>query len=185
MTIAAREVGLQPGEYEKIEAAVGETTRGRRFLLEHERRARSAEVERMLDAVARLEAKLEGRHAQAAAFQPALVRRLEELSWQLRERGVEDFVCNKIDALAREFAPPSASDADAEDRGEEAPCAFPAPSAVSVAAAGPTLSIVAQRPVGDAPAMRPATAAASPDPRLLALLWLDGLPIVDRLALFA
>jgi hypothetical protein len=178
MTIAAREVGLQPGEYEKIEAAVGETTRGRDFLLEHERRARSAEVERMLDAVARLEAKLEGRHAQAPAFHPALVRRLEELSWLLRERGVEDFVCNKIDALAREFAPPSASDVGAEVRGEAATERLADEDQ-------PPLFIDARRPVGDAPAMRPASAAKSPDPRLLALLWLDGLPIVDRLALFA
>jgi hypothetical protein len=177
MTIAARPVGLQPGEYEKIEAAVGETTRGRRFLLEHERRARSAEVERMLAAVARLETKLEGRHAQTPAFQPALVRRLEELSWLLRERGVEDFVCNKIDALAREFAPPSASDA-AEVRGEEAPERLAAEDQ-------PTLSIVAQRPEDATRAAGPASAATSPDPRLAALLWLDGLPIVDRLALFA
>jgi hypothetical protein len=190
MTIAAPPAGLQPGEYEEIETALAETARGRRFLTEHARRARSAELERMLQIAQRLEAKLESQRetalpipAQRAA--PELIDRLRALSWSLRERGVEDFVCNKLDALAREFA----SAREFGDVGEvRAPAS--APDTTPAPAMQPWIAQVEnpaqdenEEQVENLP--RGAPAASARDPRLEALLWLDSLSLVDRLALFA
>jgi hypothetical protein len=46
---------MVPEDYERIEAAVMETARGRWFLLEFARRQRSAETARLVEAIARLE----------------------------------------------------------------------------------------------------------------------------------
>ncbi|QFU16145.1 hypothetical protein [Microvirga thermotolerans] len=51
-------VTFGPGDYEAIEAAVMETTRGRWFLREYARRNRTADTEAVLAAVARLEKKI-------------------------------------------------------------------------------------------------------------------------------
>lgn len=67
MTIAAPPSGLQPEDYEEIEAAVMETARGRWFLAEYARRVRDAESARMLAAIERLEARLEAQNALAPA----------------------------------------------------------------------------------------------------------------------
>lgn len=48
--------GITEADYEAIHAAVVETARGRWFLAEFARRAREAEGERVLEAIARLEA---------------------------------------------------------------------------------------------------------------------------------
>lgn len=193
MTIAAPPSGLQPEDYEEIEAAVMETARGRWFLAEYARRVRSAESERMLAAIERLEARLEARHALAPAEAFSVAERLSELAWTLRERGVEDFVCSKIDALAREFEGVSALAQQ---------CAAPAEaSPVSTAtfieppiAEAPTIEPVIEAPTAPA-VLEPIVIAAETrgpeperpaiDPRLAALSWLDRLPLVDRMALFA
>jgi len=51
-------VTFSPGDYEAIEAAVMETSRGRWFLREYARRNRNADTETVLAAVARLEKRL-------------------------------------------------------------------------------------------------------------------------------
>ncbi len=58
MTLTTLPVGIVAEDYERIEAAVMETARGRWFLMEYARRQRSAETARLVDAVARLEARI-------------------------------------------------------------------------------------------------------------------------------
>lgn len=186
MTIAAPPPGLQPEDYEEIEAAVMETARGRWFLAEHARRARGAESARLLAAIERLEARLEAQQALAPLEAFTLADRLNDLSWALRERGVEDFVCGKIDALAREFRgagafanrgeSPAETEAapirvDAAPKHEPPQEAPPAPAATLAFRSDP-------QPDAEPP-------APTVDPRLPALSWIDRLPLADRLAFFA
>lgn len=206
MTITAPPPGLQPEDYEEIEAAVMETARGRWFLAEYGRRQRAADGERVLDAIARLEARLEARAALAPRENFSAADRLSELAWALRERGVEDFVCGKIDALARDLrtqggpashvsqapvepppvAPPvCAPPCAAIEKAACAPVAAPAPCAP---APGPIARMVAAQPVEEAAGLNVAVEIADrgfDDRRRAALNWLDRLPLVDRIALFA
>jgi len=185
MNIAASPPGLQPEEYDEIEAAVMETARGRRFLAEHARRVRSAESARMLAAIERLEARLEAQQALAPVEAFTLADRLTELCWSLRERGVEDFVCGKIDALAREFRGAGEVTRAAQAHPESAPVEEPVTPAEAreIEFAAPEL----EKPVENVTAAEPEAApiAPQPDARLTALSWLDRLPLVDRFALFA
>lgn len=234
MTISAPPPGLQPEDYEEIEAAVMETARGRWFLAEYARRVRRAEGGKLLAALERLEARLEAQGALAPEEAFSVAERLGELSWTLRERGVEDFVCGKIDALAREFAggrnvrpkrriepapvpvpaqaPPPQEAASAppnvaqdnfveglvaaaspahEDRAMESQAAQPPPQQPADAVVAPAPNVVASSHAHKQQAREAIEAASEPspappiDPRLAALSWLDRLPLVDRMALFA
>lgn len=78
--------GIVAGDFERIEAAVMETTRGRWFLLEYARRQRAVEMQDLLDAITRLEDRLPPR---AQALEPeaqdldprlAALSRLDRLS---------------------------------------------------------------------------------------------------------
>jgi hypothetical protein len=160
MTIMSSASGLQREDYDEIEATLMASGRGRAFLAEHARRSRSTEGARMLAAIERLEARLEAQQALAPVEAFTLADRLDELSWSLRERGLEDFVCDKIAALAAEFRDEVAG---AQDR-------------TKALAARDASSIAAERECAEAPAS---------DTRFGALSWLDGLPLVDRFALFA
>jgi hypothetical protein len=191
MTIAVPPPGLQPAEYEAIEAALSSSARGRAFLVEYARRVRQDDAARLLHAIERLEARLEAQKALAPVEAYSLAERLEELAWSLRERGAEDFACGKIEALAREFraaaahaAPPAATLPAPVDAPipEPAPVEETAPTpAAPPAALTPPAPIAADAPMIDtAPAPEPGE-----DPRVGALSWLDHLPLVDRFALFA
>lgn len=173
MTIAAPPSGLQPEDYEEIEAAVMETARGRWFLSEYARRQRAVETEGLHAAIARLEERLDALGAPPCPEAVPIVGRLSELAWTLRERGVEDYVCAKIEALAREIA-------DAKlltFAGETAIAGAPAAEANEGAE-----NIALQAETSDQE--KKATPEALADPRLAALLWLDRLPLLDRMALF-
>ncbi|WP_424360366.1 hypothetical protein [Methylocystis parvus] len=197
MTIAASPPGLQPEEYDEIEAAVMSTSRGRLFMAEHARRVRSAESARMLAAIERLEARLEAQQALAPVEAFTLADRLTELSWSLRERGVEDFVCGKIDALARELSGAGGVARAAQQPAEptpviEAPGRVVEASAPAPAPVEPVAPVVEKAGPEEAPPIEPVTHAPErapadprPDERLAALSWLDRLPLVDRFALFA
>lgn len=252
MTISAPPPGLQQEDYEEIEAAVMETARGRWFLAEYGRRARAAEGEKLLAALERLESRLEAQGALAPEETFSVAERLAELAWTLRECGVEDFVCGKIDALAREFsggvkvaprrtvdtrpaghvdeheredarrdAPRPAGAMEkplaAEEKPETAPVlAREAPASVRPEAETPqsaeppvnekepeqdfglTATETDDRSTERQPETAPVEAAFAAaslepvlepptpvDPRLAALSWLDRLPLVDRMALFA
>jgi hypothetical protein len=162
MTITSSPPGLQPEDYDEIEAALMGTRRGRSFLAEHARRSRSSDNARLLVAIERLEARLEAERAFEPIEASALAHRLDELCWSLRERGAEDFVCGEIAALAREIG--GQSEAGHQPRMETA----------SLAAR--SSAIAADRAETETPA---------DDGRLSALSWLDRLPLVDRFALFS
>ncbi len=55
MTLTTPPAGLVLEDYERIEAAVMETARGRWFLMEFARRQHAAETAQLLEAIARLE----------------------------------------------------------------------------------------------------------------------------------
>ena len=177
MTIAAPPSGLQPEDYEEIEAAVMETARGRWFLCEYARRQRAVETEGLRAAIARVEERLDALGAPPCPEAVPIVERLSELAWTLRERGVEDYVCAKIEALTREIA------------GAKLPiwASEPATASEPLVGASETANEGAERIALQAQASakeKKATAEAPADPRLAALLWLDRLPLLDRMALF-
>src|SRR4051794_14161216 len=100
-----------------IEAAVMETARGRWFFIEYDRRRRAAETAQLLDAVTRLERAVGtgGAPALAAPAKPAALpapareplpeasaigERLQDIAWNMRERGFNDSVCSAIEEEA-------------------------------------------------------------------------------------
>jgi hypothetical protein len=110
--------GLADDDYGKIEAAVMETARGRWFLIEYDRRRRAAETIQLLEAVTRLERAV-GSGGQAALEAPqkhtaiagpaapplpqasAIAERLQDIAWNMRERGFDDAICSAIEEQAR------------------------------------------------------------------------------------
>lgn len=108
--------GLTVADYDSIEAAVMETARGRWFLLEHDRRRREAETTQVVDAIARLERAL-GTGGQPVLEPPkqiaiagpvapmpkaaAIGERLQDIAWNMRERGFDDLICSAIEEQAR------------------------------------------------------------------------------------
>ena len=108
MTLPAPPTGLYPEDYERIEAAVMETVRGRWFLLEYARRQRAEETERLVVAVDRLErvaARVEAQEAAADWRLPRrLVERAQEFARTLRASGVDEMLCAQADALAEQFS---------------------------------------------------------------------------------
>src|SRR5437764_3046294 len=99
-----------------IEAAVMETARGRWFLVEYDRRRRAAETAQLVDAVTRLERAVgSGPPALAGPVKPAALpapareplpeasaigERLQDIAWNMRERGFDDSVCSAIEEEA-------------------------------------------------------------------------------------
>lgn len=108
MNLPAPPTGLYPEDYERIEAAVMETVRGRWFLLEYARRQRAEETERLIVAVDRLErvaARVEEQEAAADWRLPLrLVERAQEFSQTLRASGVDEALCAQADALVEQFS---------------------------------------------------------------------------------
>jgi hypothetical protein len=110
--------GLNTADYDAIEAAVMETARGRWFLIEYDRRRRAEETAQLLEAIARLERAVGsgGRPALAAPVKPAALpapaqeplanagaigERLQDIAWNMRERGVDEGVCAAVEEQAR------------------------------------------------------------------------------------
>jgi hypothetical protein len=110
--------GLTAADYDTIEAAVMETARGRWFLIEYDRRRRAAETSQLLEAVTRLEravgtdgqlaleppkkhAALAGPAAEALPHVSSIGERLQDIAWNMRERGFEDAICSAIEEQAR------------------------------------------------------------------------------------
>ena len=169
-----------------IEQAVMETARGRWFLLEYARRQRAAETQRLTDAVDRLEAMMAGGPAATAEPQvtpqvtlqvapqaerapvapaeanAALAERLSDIAWRLREDGADPALCTELEREAAGLRP---SRVDGEVL---APRTTP-----------PPLATPPWETTHDTAASDPAR-----DPRAKALARLDGLPIVEKLALF-
>ena len=172
-----------------------ETARGRWFLSEYARRLRAADTDRLLAAIERLERRLSLVTGDGAVVAPEaaarLSDRLQDFAWALRERGLDESVCAEIEARARE-----ARHLGERSAGDEAP-----PIAESVARE--ETPIVKKKAPSEAKATRPTRQVGAPpsrvvepapepqgwraarDSRVDALLWLDRLPLVDKLALFA
>lgn len=174
--------GLTAADYDSIEAAVMETARGRWFLLEHDRRRREAEATQVLDAIARMERAIGtgGQRALEAPKQVAIAgpvapmpnaaaigERLQDIAWNMRERGFDDLICGAIEEQAR-LVRGLAGSASAVDEP-------PAPPATPAAVKVPT----------SPPAWAPSPPAEErPDPRLEALGRIDRMPLAEKLALF-
>ncbi len=121
--------GITEADYDAIEAAVMETARGRWFLIEYERRRRAADNAQLLEAVTRLERAVTGQPALESPARPAALpapaasgvgERLQDIAWNMRERGFDEGVCAAIEEQARlvlGLANPTAS-----------PAALPAPA---------------------------------------------------------
>lgn len=119
MNLPALPSGLHPEDYDRIEAAVMETVRGRWFLLEYARRQRAIETDRLMQAVERLERYAASR--ESALLQPALeqaepeslgvdverardvVAKARDFARALRERGLDEDLCATADELAAAF----------------------------------------------------------------------------------
>jgi hypothetical protein len=110
--------GLTAADYDTIEAAVMETARGRWFLIEYDRRRRAAESVQLLEAVTRLEravgtaappalepppkqAAIAGPVAEPLPHAAAVGERLQDIAWNMRERGFDDAICSAIEDQAR------------------------------------------------------------------------------------
>ena len=201
---------LSEHDFETIEDAVMETARGRWFLREYARRMRSADTNRLLDALSRIERVVSGQSAPvqpdtALAFHLDLLGerrdRLAELSTSLREQGYDGDLCGRI---AREAM---AIDEIIHDiRGGEvlmearssSPSMAPRSSDPAVhnedphADAPVTIeAVVAEMPPDEAPEEvhplpdLPAVAASSLQVDLSALEAVEALPRAERLALFS
>lgn len=93
-------------DFQAIEAAVMQTERGRRFLAEHARRARAAELERVEAALARIERRLPPspapiREAETRIVALSVHQRLIDLASALRASGVDEDACARIEAQAQ------------------------------------------------------------------------------------
>jgi hypothetical protein len=88
-------VTLGPGDYDAIEAAVMETTRGRWFLREYARRNRNADTEAVLAAVAGLEKKIADENT---------ARAMDQIRTSLLD------MAGAIEGTKAEFAPVRAED---------------------------------------------------------------------------
>jgi hypothetical protein len=144
MTLPAPPSGLYPEDYDRIEAAVMETVRGRWFLLEFARRQRAVETERLVHAVDRLERyvasrveTLEAPREASSEEEPAgewrlpyrLAERAREFASTVRASGLSEELCARADALAEELAA-FAEAAAAEARPDVAAAALVEPEIV-------------------------------------------------------
>jgi hypothetical protein len=192
MTIKPPE-GISEDDYDSIEAAVMETVRGRWFLAEFARRARSDEIRQVLDAVARLENVVTDQRTEQKAL-PAdpsirlLVQRLKEVTQQLdglaadmRAEGHDEALCARIEAQARAVSGVLRLNGPAPVKAERSPSAASRVLPASVAAAfTPVLAIE--------PAPSPSPRQSEPQPTqksFAALARLDALPMAEKLALFS
>jgi len=103
MSLTTLPHGIEPQDYERIEAAVMETARGRWFLLEYARRQRADETGRVLAALDRLENGIaQMRGVSPAPDETGLRLRLLELVAAFRQRGVDERLCREMEALVEE-----------------------------------------------------------------------------------
>ncbi|MBX9757970.1 MAG: hypothetical protein K2Y29_04270 [Beijerinckiaceae bacterium] len=96
---------LDSMDFDEIEAAVMETERGRWFLQEYARRLRESDNSRIEAALARIESRLPiapnpVREAETRIVALSVHQRLVDLARSLRERGVDEDSCTRIEAQA-------------------------------------------------------------------------------------
>ena len=147
--LAQWEILIEPSneaDYEAIYASVAATQRGREFLAAFARRIRHADMQMIVEALARIEAGVRGEPpAQGAAALPsadlrdiaaalgrieveisspaapapeaaAAIERLQDIAFVLHERAVEATLCDGLDGAVREIAKASARSNEAAER---------------------------------------------------------------------
>ena len=199
--------GISESDYEAIEDAVMETARGRWFLKEYARRMRAAETASLHAALQRIERAVAKTHLPEVAgscadmqamadlrFQiDAIGERLLDISWYMRERGIDGAVCASIDTQARTLGELGAT-LGADDNADMNGAARADDLSAGQTSSGHDIVIeaVASEEIAAevAPALAPATPApAAPSPSLLeraaAFIHIDRMPARQRLALFA
>jgi hypothetical protein len=195
--------GVSEDDYEAIEAAVMETVRGRWFLREFARRSQVAEMRRMLDAMSRLEEIVVGGRALPALngvspqsrllLQRAteIAARIEDLAQELRFQDVEESLCASLEVQARAVAG-LARGGEEGAREADPPTPFALPTLALSGRGGPQAEDLPIRGAHIPDETRALERAAiSPpaepqaDPRVAALASLDGLPMMEKLRLFA
>ena len=161
---AAPPPGLVQSDFDAIEAAVMETQRGRWFLAEYARRNRMADTRMILDAMARLEHAVstpralpaaDPGHDQLATTAAQIAERLQDIGWDLRERGFSEDICAAVDRQA-----------------------------AAVSGLAGRLEGVHDAAVSAPLATRPARDSEAPPVALDALRALDALPLARKLELF-
>jgi hypothetical protein len=191
--------GLSESDFERIEAAVLETERGRWFLTEYARRIRETETNSLLSALGRIEQTLSwselGRAADAGhrfgAHVEAVRERLQDLAWRLRQAGADE-ACAALEAEAaflgsfsaeapRSIAPPREPDA------RKLPFAGQGAISLRLQSIGAMDegALAAAVPPADLPSALLTPPLPDEDPRLAAFSALDGLSAQEKLALFA
>jgi hypothetical protein len=195
--------GLTEDDFEAIEDAVMETARGRWFLREFARRARSAETAHLLEAITRIERIVSGQSALPGGFDietHALAlgerqKRFAEIAWTLRERGYDGSICSMIENEARALGRVSDSVrgagpmVEAEAGPRKAPDRMISPPQLPKPVVAPPLPESSAQPRATLP-LRPEPASAPPfqpapvQPRLDAPRdrRLERLADIDRLA---
>lgn len=158
-------------DYEEIEAAVMETSRGRAFLLEYARRLRAAETAQVLAALARLEQRIAA--PQTTTVSPdlheavSLVRqRLLDIAASAQSRGADARVVVEIETQARALRRLLPEDAPAVSAQPQS--AWPAPA-------------VAHAPAPPVAIPQPRTRAS----RAAAFAAIDAMDLRERAAMFA
>ena len=194
--------GMTEVDYEAIEAAVTETVRGRWFLGEFARRNRTGEMRVLMEAMARLETRIETKLESGG--QPALpsadpsirmliqrikevAAQLEDVSRDMRDEGVESRFVEAVELQARAVSGmmrgASSAKAPVPEKIAGPLAAQPTPSRLTPSVMRmPRANLPASlAPIPTPPASGPETA----DPRLAALSELDGLPLAKKLAAFS
>ncbi|MBV8568872.1 MAG: hypothetical protein JO273_25805 [Methylobacteriaceae bacterium] len=172
---------LTEADYESIEGAVMETTRGRWFLAEFARRMRAADTDRMLEVMARLERAVTWRQgaiagevaAETAALRAAvrmIAERLQDVVWRLRERNFAGDVCQAVEEETAKLADLARS------TGLAIETVRPLDLAADPPQPGPPTPAVPPPELGPTELPR--------DQRLAALAHIDALTPAEKLALF-
>jgi hypothetical protein len=89
------------GDYDAICAALRQSARGRWFLEEHARRSRNSGASTFIRATEPANALTQGEHSQQTHMDVlAVVERLQDLAWIMREHGLDMATCEHIEILA-------------------------------------------------------------------------------------
>lgn len=173
-----------------------ETARGRWFLAEFARRTRARETEKILTAMARLERVASERQQstpdpQIVAALAAIGERLNDIAWELRDRGVETKVCGAIEAETRILARLQQHAGAPLELADRTRPRQPAPIAPEMrqGALAERIEPMRPRPLPVSEPQNSASAAPLPEagrePREPALSDLDALPLREKMLFFA
>jgi len=186
---------LTESDFERIEAAVQETERGRWFLAEYARRLRAVETNGLLAALSRMQRTLdEGELARSSDHIRRLEAKLEsvyeglrDLAWRLQERGLR---LEEASAPVLSYDRPDPSCALAAPTQPDAEGAHEAPARERHGAVSVRLQSIGAMDQCGAAGASPSAASrceqpSDPDPRLAVFAAIDSLSLEEKLRFFA